>query len=730
MATTKEKVKSFIGSAQAKTDYYWDKIAYGINFEWLSTSKKFSAILLAVMFVALSLTVGLTALPVKNGVTLGVEFGGGYELRYLATQKPGGPNVTYDTMSAQANSMYKSCVNNGHSNCVVQFFMPDSFNVIIPGVSTDAEVQPVLDAFAQEPLALTLKFSLSLSGVLGSEDLKATVTAAAIAFGIVWGVLVLRYHAAGLVGLYLTIVFLWLLMVFFNASTSVLSEAAIVAIVLNIGIAADSHILTYERIREELHALPIDVDIDQALKSFLFATRTSLVTILEANITTLLAMVVLYGVSVGSTTDFAFMVIISVCTSLLINVTFSRFILRLSWNAGIIKTGGFFGDKGPAYDEIEAKKWYKTNHYWTPGRSVPINWVRYWWVGLLASAAVITAGCVYLGNQQDHPLNLDIDFTRGTALDLQMPPNAKFTCEGVAGISEDSSGKGVATFACGSGGKVALRFDDVLSTSSVQKIVVALEHRFKGNVTFEENTVDPTVANETLHKSIIAIVVSAIVVDIFVFLRFGFAFAAAAFFCMASSAVYSLCCFALGAFEIDVTFVAAVLTVFAYAVNDCVVVFDRIRFEHRAATTATGEVNTPERLRSVVNLALSRVCIRSLLTLAMVMICSIMMVFKGAEPLRAFSLAITFGLLSATYTTLLIAAPMYYYLILFGWMIQSTSCCNGKASNQKSVAENDDVEAPLSTQVEQSSSTIDTVDNHVFEPSMTKVGNPETSTQV
>ena len=206
----------------------------------------------------------------------------------------------------------------------------------------------------------------------------------------------------------------------------------------------------------------------------------------------------------------------------------------------------FFGDKGPAYDEEESKKWYSTNKYWRPRRSFPINYIFFWWVGVLASLAVIIAGCVYLGNQTQHPLNLDIDFTQGTALDLTFPPGTNFTAAGVAAIAEDTSGKSVATFAAGNGAlgkQVAVRFDDVLTSQSVQKIVKTLDKQYHTNVTFEENTVDPTVAITTVHHGIIAIIVSAVLVTVFVLLRFGFFFAVAGFVALASSGIFSLSCF-------------------------------------------------------------------------------------------------------------------------------------------------------------------------------------------
>jgi hypothetical protein len=206
----------------------------------------------------------------------------------------------------------QDCINTGHSNCVVSYFQPTSIKVIIPGVSSDAEIAPTIAAFDAEPLGLTSAFSTSLSGVLGSQDLHNTIVAGAIAFGVVWAVLLLRYHFGGALGLYLCVVFLWLLMVFFNASPSVLSEAAIMALVLNIGLAADSHILTFERSREELHLLPYGASREEAQVALNKGQRHSLVTILEASITTIIAMITLYFAGEGPISDFAYMVMLSV----------------------------------------------------------------------------------------------------------------------------------------------------------------------------------------------------------------------------------------------------------------------------------------------------------------------------------------------------------------------------------------------------------------------------------
>ena len=123
---------------------------------------------------------------------------------------------------------------------------------------------------------------------------------------------------------------------------------------------------------------------------------------------------------------------------------------------------------------IQAKK-FTTVKLWRPKRSVPINFIFFWWVGVAVSLGVMITGCVYLANQDTHPLNLDVDFTAGTALDLVLPANGTYTIEDVTSNVEDTGGHGVATAAVGPNGHVNLRFDDVLSSYAINKIVVGLK---------------------------------------------------------------------------------------------------------------------------------------------------------------------------------------------------------------------------------------------------------------
>lgn len=224
-----------------------------------------------------------------------------------------------------------------------------------------------------------------------------------------------------------------------------------------------------------------------------------------------------------------------------------------------------------------------------------------------------------------------------------------------------------------------------------------------GPIVYNEYTIDNELAKDQSKKAVIAMCVSAAVTCAFLLLRFGPGFSSSGLLSMASTAIFTVMCFAMGQWEVNLPTVSALLTAFSYAINDCVVVFDRIRFEasarwrcggcahggcarqqtaEQAALGAApaaccidpgrtltplprcvrrgcpgvqvakevedgGTVDNAAALKSVVNRAMSLVTIRSLLTLETVMVCSLMIVIMGGASLHSFSLAVTFGLLNA-----------------------------------------------------------------------------------
>ncbi|KAL4420516.1 hypothetical protein ABPG75_010172 [Micractinium tetrahymenae] len=660
----------------------WDVTSYYLNCEWLALGHWPSLALLLTIVVGLCFAVGFSAKPIKNAVTLGVEFGGGYTMLYSCVQKENSTvTVTDETLQAQGQAIYDICVSNGLPNSKVSVLRPDKVQVVIPGVDDKEQIAPVLAAFEDLPLGMEIRSAMSMGGDTGSQDLQDTILAAGVAFAIVWGCLVFRYFAAGLLGLFLCVVYIWLHMIFFNASTYALSDAAIVAVVLNIGLGADAHIIAFEQCRLSFATLPRNSPRELGLEALTRALRIAMVTVLEANVSTILAMVVLYGVGTGATVEFAFTVMISVCASMIVNVLLARVLLRLCWNAELMAIGGFFGDKGPNYDDDRRATFTKVQKYvlipyWKPARKVNTDFIRLWWIGFIATMAVIIAGSVCLGTKG---LNWGVDYSAGTSVSMIIPPPYDYTCEDVTKYAQRKSNATVSTCSIADQGHVELRFKDALDPHKVQLIIFRItsvlggpivynesvlggpivynESVLGGPIVYNEYTIDSSLAVEQSRRAIAAMIVAAVVTCAFLLLRFGPGFSAAGFISLASAGLFAICCFAMGGYEVNLPIISAVLTVFSYAINDCVVVFDRIRFEmvHEPQPPSTN----PE-LRAVVNRAMGLVTIRSLLTLAVVMVCSVCLVGLGPQGLESFSLAITFGLLNASYTTILICAPFSY----------------------------------------------------------------------
>jgi SecD/SecF fusion protein len=439
------------------------------------------------------------------------------------------------------------------------------------------------------------------------------------------------YRVAGLVAILGVIVYLWLMLVVFNLLHATLSLAAIVAFVLGMGIASDANIISYERIKEELRK---GKEIMPAVKD---GEHHAFRTILDSNLTGLIGAIVLFAAGIGPIRGFALTTILSIIISLVSNVFLVRFLLNLLVQSPMAKTPAFFGVK-----QSES----------SPPKRV-FNFVKHrnWFFALSASVALI--GCISLVTT---PLNVDIDFKAGTALDVTI--NQSIDQEKATTIIKDA-GIGPATVAIGGDrqNQIAARFDNVLDAPEINKIIDGFKKEYGARVAFQENTSDPAVAQELVVKALYTIGFAIVGLFIFIAIRFEWRFAVAAVVNVLNSAFFVLSMFAIFKYEIDVTFIAAILTVICYSVNDIIVVFDRIR-ENLQFEVA----ETSEELANLVNQSIWQTVRRSIYTVLTVVTGALCLYYFGAEPLQAFSLAIFFGLVCGAYSSIFIATSIWFLL--------------------------------------------------------------------
>lgn len=254
-------------------------------------------------------------------------------------------------------------------------------------------------------------------------------------------------------------------------------------------------------------------------------------------------------------------------------------------------------------------------------------------------------------------LNLGVDFKSGTRLEVLI--NEPFDEAKIKGIF-DEAGYPYNSIRSGgdAGSEMAIaRFEETLSTDAVEKIQAAFNKAYGRDISTVEYKVDPVIGQELATKAIWAVLIASIGIIIYVTIRFEYRFAVAAVIALLHDAFFVIAIFSLFRLEVDLPFVAAVLTIVGYSINDTIVIFDRIRENLRTTKT---KIKTPEDLARLVNDSLWQTMTRSINTVLTVVFTAAALLIFGSESIRLFSLAMLLGLLSGAYSSIFIAAQVWF----------------------------------------------------------------------
>jgi preprotein translocase SecF subunit len=570
-----------------------------------------------------------TAPSLISNVNIGLEFKGGYEILYSA-ESPDGEPVSRDLLVDTANILQERANSLGIAEPQIMIEGDHEIRVQLAGVSDTQKARQILNSADNLPLKLTEKYSYTVGGVLGDVALKQTFHAGIIALILIFAFMLIFYRGVGTIACFTVICYLWLLVLVFNAFNATLSLAAVITFVLGMGIAVDSNIIAYERIKEELRK---GKSIDLALKD---GEHNAFHNIMYSNIATLIAGIVLFVVGIGPIRGFSLTLILSIIISIATNVFLSRIILSALIKSNVIKSTGFFGIKIKPLQEPKVR----------------FSFIDHRYKFFAISAIIIAIGAVMFYST---PLNYDIDFKAGTALDITL--DQPITQDEATSIIGDDAGIEPATVTVGgkNSNQIAARFDDVLESSDVKKIIDTFKESY--SVQYEENTSDPAIAAELASKALYVILIAIIAIIIFVTVRFSWRYAFATTISILNSALFVIAMFAIFKFEVDVTFIAAILTVIGFSTYDSVVIFDRIN-ENLKHT----EIQDRQHLSKIIGQSIWQMMPRSINTMLTIGIAAGCVYIFGAEPLQMFSLAILFGLICGTYSSICIGTPIFYML--------------------------------------------------------------------
>jgi SecD/SecF fusion protein len=470
---------------------------------------------------------------------------------------------------------------------------------------------------------------------LGQESIRAGLISFAIALVLVVLYMVFWYNFAGMTANIALFANLFFIMGVLASLGAVLTLPGIAGIVLIIGMSVDANVLIFERVREELAAgkglrLAIEDGYKNAYSS-----------IIDANVTSLLTGIILYTFGTGPIRGFATVLVIGILTSLFAAIFITRliFLSRLDKNKDI-KFFNSFSEKA--------------------FKNININFVSKRKVYYMISGAIILAGIISFATRS---FSYGVDFVGGRSYVVRFDQSVS-TLDVRSNLTGAFGGVApeVKTFGGGNQHKITTIFMiDETNENADQVVENALMEGLGANYqNFElmsSQKVGPTVANDIRAAAIWAVLFSLLVIFLYIVLRFRrWQFGLGALVAIAHDVLVVLACFSLFygilpfSLEIDQAFIAAILTVIGYSINDTVVVFDRIR-EYLAGTKR-------KEMEPVINDALNSTISRTFNTSFTIFIVLLAIFIFGGEVIRGFSFALLIGIVVGTYSSICIATPI------------------------------------------------------------------------
>ncbi|MFL5832616.1 MAG: protein translocase subunit SecD [Solirubrobacterales bacterium] len=474
------------------------------------------------------------------------------------------------------------------------------------------------------PISLKLISQTQVSATLGSEALDQGIKAGIIGLALVILFLLLYYRFLGLIasialGAYAVIFFALI-----DLIPITLTLPGIAGLVLTIGVAADSNIVIFERIKEEVRA-------GRSMSSAIAAGyKRGISTIIDANVVTLLTAFILFVLATAGVKGFAFTLGVGTIVSLLTAVVFTQALLISMSRSRLLRSPSALGAGG------EGRKW----HFDFMGASR-------WFFSI--SGVILLIGGFALATKQ---LNFGIDFESGTRITaaLQQPTDE----EGVRDALEEA----------GINGEEVQQVDDPnfgsnvfqiqsheLKPGEVREAESALIDKF-GVVDegFESTSVGPTFGQQVADSALKALIFSLLVICGYVALRFDPKFAVPVLIAIFHDILITAGVYSLTGKEVSSGTVAAFLTILGYSIYDTIIVFDRIR------------ENVPRMPRAafsqIVNRSMSEVLTRSLATSFSTLLGVLSLMVFGGATLQDFAFAMLVGIASGTYSSIFIASPV------------------------------------------------------------------------
>ncbi len=458
---------------------------------------------------------------------------------------------------------------------------------------------------------------------LGAGVMDNVLLASIIGLSLIVLFMIIRYKKPGFLASVALGFYVWLLLFVFYGINATLSLAGIAGFLLTIGMAVDANVLIFERIQEELAGTK---NIRKAIEAGFGNAMSS---IIDANITTIIAGLVLYFVGTGSVKGFALTLMIGIVISMFSALFITRQLMWLGVKIGFLKTPKDFGvsDMGKTRSNINFLKGGK--------------------IWRVISAATLAIGLFFIATQG---LNLGLDFAGGTRLLLEV--GTQFDKEEIDGIINTYDANAVTQ-----------RVDDtqievrsqLLTTETMDPLVTELQEKYglKEDSVINLDEIGASVGRELTRSGIQAVLLAGAFMLVYITLRFKKNYGFAAIAALVHDIFFLVAIFAIFRISVNTPFIAAILTILGYSINDTIVVFDRVRENNLLYPGKSPK----ELVLMSMNDAFSR-SVGTLLTTLF----TILSVAIFVPQIRDFALPISIGVIVGGLSTFFIAGPVWIYL--------------------------------------------------------------------
>lgn len=482
------------------------------------------------------------------------------------------------------------------------------------------------------PVELVEVQSSVQTATIGAHALDKSIVAGAIGLAIVFLLMIIFYGMLGFVAdialLLYVIMFLWS-MVAFNV---VLTLPGIAALILSIGMAVDANVIIFARIKEEICAgKSIRVAVDAGFKN-------ALSTVLDAQITTLIAAVVLYEVGTTSVKGFALTLMIGIIISIFTAVVITQLFISLLANSPKFAKNKYFG----------------VNEDGTPKQMLnkTFSFIKHRKIFYIVSVSIIVIGLLW---SVIFGMNYGIDFTGGTTIQVDL--GKQVAIEDVEKTLKDYELDPQIIYAGEGNTQVVIKTIKSLDNAGRNEVINTLEQAYgitEDDVLASEQF-GPSVGDELKVNALKAIIIASIGMLIYIIFRFKswkYGFSAVAG--VVHDVLIVIAFYAIFGFTVNNPFIAAILTLVGYSINDTIVIFDRIRENKALHTRDNSEVNID---RSI-NQTLDRTIMTSLTTLVVMVPLCIMV----SSSIREFIIPLMVGVIVGCCSSIFICSPLYYDL--------------------------------------------------------------------